>query len=108
MALSLAIILCSIITAASANIRLERCHFCDHPIVRPTPLTLDDREEAELSKEPLVDPVKQGLTEIAVPGCSGRAAVMVDRLSPVYYTYLVALASHYGRNRYLKHLKIDN
>ena len=108
MALSLSIILCSIIAAASAKIRLERCHFCDHPIVRPTLLTLDDRAEAELSKEPWVDPVQQGLTEIAVPGCSGRAAVMVDCLSLVYYTYLVALASHYGRNRYLKHLKIDN
>ena len=108
MALSLSIILCSIIAAASANIRLERCHFCDHPIVRPTLLTLDARAEAELSKEPWVNPVEQGLTEIAVPGYSGRAAVMVDRLSLVYYTYLVALASHYGRNRYLKHLKIDN
>ena len=106
MALSLSIILSGIIAAASANIRLERCHFCDHPIVLPTLLTLDDREEAELSKEPWVDPFQQGLTEIAVPGCSGWAAVMVDRLSLVYY--LVALASHYGRNRYLKHLKIDN
>ena len=78
MALSLAIILCSIIAAASANIRLERCHFCDHTIVRPTLLALDDRAEAELSKEPWVDPVQQGLTEIIVPGRSGRAAgVMV-------------------------------
>ena len=108
MALSLSIILCSIIAAASANIRLERCHFYDHPIVRPTLLTLDDRAEEELSEEPWVNPVEQGLMEIAVPGCSGRSAVMVDRLSLVYYTYLVALASHYSRNRYLKHLKIDN
>jgi hypothetical protein len=107
MALSLSIILSGIIAAASANIRLERCHFCHHPILRPTLLTLEDRAEAELSKEPWVDPFQQGLTEIAVPGCSGRAAVMVDRLSLVYF-YLVALASHYGRNRYLKHLKIDN
>jgi hypothetical protein len=85
MALSLSIILSGIIAAASANIRLERCHFCHHPILRPTLLTLEDRAEAELSKEPWVDPFQQGLTEIAVPGCSGRAAVMVDRLSLVYY-----------------------
>ena len=108
MALSLSIILCSIIAMASANIRLERCHFCHNPIVRPTLLGLDDRAEAELSKEPWFDPTQQGLMEIVVPGRSGRAAVMVDRLSLVYYTYLEALASHYGRNRYLKHLKIDN
>ena len=56
------------------------------PIVRPTILTLDDRAEAELSKEPWVDLVEEGLTEIVVPGCSGRAAVMVNRLSLVYYT----------------------
>jgi hypothetical protein len=110
MALSLSIILCSIIAAASANIRLERCHFCDHPIVRPTLLTLDDREEAELSKEPWFDPVEQVLTEIAVPGCSGRAAVMVDRssLSCLLYLPRVALASHYGRNRYSKRFRIDD
>ena len=86
MSLSLSIILCSIIATASANIRFERCHFGDHPIVRPTLLTPDDRAEAELSKEPWVDPVEQGLTEIVVPGVSGPAAVMVDRLSLVYYT----------------------
>ena len=87
MALSLSIILCSIIAAASANIRLERCHFRDHPIVCPTLLTFDDRAKAELSKEPWVDPVEQGITEIAVPGCSSRAAVMVNHLSLVYFTF---------------------
>ena len=86
MALSLPIILYSIIAAASANIRLQCCRFCYHPFVRPTLLALDDRAEAELSKESWVDPVEQGLTEIVLPGYSGRAAVMVDRLSLVYYT----------------------
>ena len=82
--LSLSIILCSIIAAASAIIRLESCHFCDHHIVRPTLLTLDDRAETGLFKEPWVDPVQQGLTEIVVPGCSGQAAVMVNRLALVF------------------------
>ena len=75
--------MCSIIAAALANFRLERCHFCDYPIVCPALLTLDDRAEAELSKEPWFDPVRQGLTEIAMSVCSARAAIMVDRLSLV-------------------------
>ena len=81
MALSISIILCMIIAAAWANIRLERRYLCGHTILRPALLALDDREEAGLSKEPWVDPFRQGLTEIVVPRCSGRAAVMVDRLS---------------------------
>ena len=81
MALSVSIIFCNIIAAASANIRLERCHFCGHPFVLPDLLTLDDGAEAGLFKEPSVDPVWQGLTEIVLPGCSGRASVMVDHLS---------------------------
>ena len=48
MALSISIILCMIIAAASANIRLERRHFCGHPIVLLALLTLDDRAEAGL------------------------------------------------------------
>ena len=47
----------------------------------PALLTLDDGAEAGFSKEPSVDPIRQGLTEIVLPGCSGLAAVMVDRLS---------------------------
>ena len=49
MALSISIIFCNIIAAASANIRLERRHFCGHTIVLLALLTLDDREEAGLS-----------------------------------------------------------
>ena len=74
-----------IIAAASANIRLERRYSCGHPILRPALLTLTDRTEAGLSNYPSVDPVRQGLTEIGVPGCSGQAAVIVDRLSVVIY-----------------------
>ena len=81
MALSISIILCMIIAAASANIRLERRYLCGHPILRPALLALDDRAEAGLSKEPWFDPVRQGLTEIGAPRCSGWAAIMVDRLS---------------------------
>ena len=57
MALSVSIIFCNIIAAASANIRLERRHFCGHPFVLPDLLILDDGAEAGLSKEPLFDPV---------------------------------------------------
>ena len=49
MALSISIIFCNIITAASANIRLERRHFCGHNIVLLTLLTLDDGAEEGLS-----------------------------------------------------------
>ena len=45
---------------------------------------MDDREESGLSTEPWFDTFQQGLTEIGVPGCSGRAAVMVDRLSVIF------------------------
>ena len=81
MALSVSIIFCNIIAAASAEIRLERRHFCGHPFVLPDLLTLDDGAEAGLSKKSLVDPFWQGLTEIVLSGCSCRAAIMVDRLS---------------------------
>ena len=91
MALSISIILCMIIAAASSNFRLERRYLCGHPILRPALLTLDGRAEAGLSKEPWVDPVQQGLTEIGVPGCSGRAAAMVDRLSLVICLHLLLL-----------------
>ena len=81
MALSISIILCNIIAAASDNIRLEQRHLCGHPIVLPALFTLDDGAEAWLYNEPSVDPIRKGLTEIVVPGCSGPAAVMVDRFS---------------------------
>ena len=81
MALSISIIFCNIIAAASANIRLERRHFCGHAIVLLAILTLDDRSEEGLSNYPSVDPIRQEFTEIVLPGCSGRTAVMVDCLS---------------------------
>ena len=94
MSLSLSIILCSIIATASANFRLKRRHFCDYPIVCLALLTLDDRAEAKLSNEPWFDPVRQGLTEIIVHVCSGRAAVMVDRLSLVVCLCLLLTSHH--------------
>ena len=83
MALFLSIILCIIIATTLANIRLERFHFYDHPIVRPALLIRNERAEAGLFKEPWMDPVQQGLTEVVVPGCSDRVAVIVNRLSLV-------------------------
>ena len=80
-----------IIATVSANIRLERRYLCDHPILRPALLTLDDRAESGLSKEPWIDPVCQGLMEIGVPGCSGRATVMVYCLFPVICLHLLLL-----------------
>ena len=94
MALSISIIvLCNIIAVSLANIRLERRYFCVHPILHPAILPLDDRAESGISKEPWFEPVRQGLTEISVPGCSGRAAVMVDCLSLVVRLRLL-LASY--------------
>ena len=90
MALSISIILCNIIAAASANIRLERRHLCGHPIVLPALLTSDDGVESWISNEPLADPIRQGLTEIVVPGYSGLVDVMVD-----HFSYLCLLLASY-------------
>ena len=92
------IIFCNIIAVASANIRLEHRHFCGHPFVLPDPLTSDDGAGAGLSKKPSVDPVWQGLTEIVLPGCSGRAAVTVDRLSCLFLLLASYRTVSYGQN----------
>ena len=96
MSLSISIILCNIIATASANIRLERRHLCGHPIVLPTLLTLDDGVESWISNEPLADPIRQGLTEIVVPGYSGLVDVMVD-----HFSYLCLLLASYRTVLYI-------
>ena len=50
----------------------------------PSPPYMDDGAEVGISNEPSLDPIRQGLTEIVVPICSGPAAVMVDRFSCLY------------------------
>ena len=73
MSLSISIILCNIIATTSANIRLERCYFCGHPILCPALLPLDDRAESGLSKEPWVNPSKKDLRRSTCPdAAAGR------------------------------------
>ena len=73
--------LCSIIAAASPNISLESCNFCDSPIVLLSFLTPDNGAEAGISKEPWINPVYQGLTKILMSVYSGLVAIIADRLS---------------------------
>ena len=82
MALSLYIILCSIIVATSANIRLERRQFCDYPIVHPALLSLDARAEAGLSKEKSDETIRRSSCLYAAAGRPTWSIVSLSCCSP--------------------------